>query len=156
MNFIKRYNELLNGKFEKGEIQRCLRVNTLKTSEKDLIKRLKAKKIKLEKVKWLNFGYSYKSEFSLGATPEYLLGLYYLQENGSQKIVELLDLQEKDLVLDMCAAPGSKTTYISQLMNNKGQVIALDTNVRRIKSLANNIERMGCKNVAVYQKDSQY
>jgi tRNA (cytosine40_48-C5)-methyltransferase len=153
--FIKRYEKLCED-FTKGEVKKSLRVNTLKIKPEDLAKRLRKKGVKLEKIKWLNNGYYYESEFSLGATPEYLLGLYYLQENASQKAVEVLAPAEKDLVLDMCAAPGSKTTYLSQVMSNKGQIIAIDSHNRRLKSLVHNLERMGCKNVLVYQKDAQY
>lgn len=68
----------------------------------------------------------------------------------------ILDPKPGEKVLDMAAAPGGKTTQISAMMKNKGLVVALDVKRERIISLKNNIERMGCKNVVVYNKDALY
>ena len=152
--FLDRYKEL-DQEFnpEKIRVMNTLRVNTLKTDEKELVKRLNAK---LTKLSFLNQGYSYQSEFSMGATPEYLQGYYYLQEASSQLPAEILMPKENDLVLDMCAAPGSKTTQLAQLMNNKGRIIALDANNPRLASLQNNLERCGVTNTLVYKKDARF
>ncbi|PIN81789.1 tRNA methyltransferase [Candidatus Woesearchaeota archaeon CG10_big_fil_rev_8_21_14_0_10_32_9] len=157
MNFLKRYSAL-GGSFNPKDvvIKKSLRVNTLKIQSQELIKRFKKKKIVLEKIPFLKQGYNYESEFSLGSTPEYLQGFYYLQEAASQVPVQVLNPSEKDLVLDMAASPGSKTTQISQFMNNKGAVIALDTDHKRLRSLINNLERLSIKNVLVYKKDARF
>jgi NOL1/NOP2/sun family putative RNA methylase len=69
---------------------------------------------------------------------------------------EILIPEENDLVLDMCAAPGSKTTQLAMMMNNKGRIIALELNNPRLPSLQNNLERCGVTNTIVYKKDARY
>lgn len=157
MNFFltryKRYGHDLDPNFKPRP---SLRINTLRANQKDLLKRLKKKGVILHKVPFTKNGYYYEADFSVGATAEYLLGYYYLQEPASQTISELLDPKETDVVLDMCAAPGSKTTHLSQLMNNKGTLIALDSNLKRIDALKNNLERMGSANVITIRKDAEF
>ncbi len=131
-----------------------IRVNTLKTTEKDLVARLKAKNVVLEKIPFTAHGYKAKARFSLGSTPEYLQGLYYLQEAASQVPVQVLSPITNELILDMCASPGSKTTQIAQLMQNTGTVVALDINKNKLLSLRNNISRLGIKNTIVYNMDA--
>lgn len=157
--FLERYKELLGEDFKGLQAAKdfhCLRVNTLKIIEKELIERLENEKVKLRKVEFLDYGYSYQSSFSLGATPEYLMGYYYLQEAASQIPVQILNPKENETVLDMAAAPGSKTTQIAQYMNNKGTLVAVDSNISRITALRNNIERCGVTNTIIYQKDARF
>lgn len=139
------------------ELPQYIRVNTLKISEKDLLKRLAAKKVELKKVPYLKHGYEVvNKDFALSSTEEYLMGYFYIQDAASQVPPEVLDPKSGELVLDMCAAPGSKTTYLSQLMNNKGCVIALDIREDRLESLKNNAERLGISNLLLYNKDGLY
>mgnify|MGYP006301691283 CR=1 FL=1 len=100
--------------------------------------------------------YWYEADFSLGATPEYLQGWYYLQETASLLPPLILDPKEEELVLDMAAAPGSKTTQLAQLMHGKGAIVALDADAMRLISLRNNIERLGIANIAIYKKDARF
>ncbi|MBU0667087.1 MAG: RsmB/NOP family class I SAM-dependent RNA methyltransferase [Nanoarchaeota archaeon] len=155
--FLRRYEEL-GEKFSPDNIslKKSLRVNTLKISTEKLISRLKKNKIKLEKIPFLDDGFFYEADFSLGATPEYLLGYYYLQEVASQLSVQVLHPESHELVLDMSAAPGGKTTQIAGFMKNKGLVVALDNNTLRLNSLRNNLERLGVKNVVIFKKDSRF
>jgi len=157
MSLLRRY-KALGESFNPNEIElrQSLRVNTLKISKKDLIKRLKKKNVKLEKIDFLDNGYYYEAKFSLGSTQEYLQGYYYLQEAASQLPVQVLNPVSGDLVLDMAAAPGSKSTQISQMMKNKGILVAVESNISRTKSLINNLERLSVTNVLVYKKDSRF
>ncbi len=152
----KRYRQLEPSFTADFKIRTCIRINTIKISPEKLVKRLEKKKVILEKADFLECGYFCRSEFSLGATPEYLQGLYYLQEAASQIPVQLLDPKPGEEVLDMSAAPGSKTTQIAQKMDNKGIIVALDNKPYRLKALANNLERMGAKNCAAYKKDARF
>ena len=155
--FLKRYKELGHDIHPENIMLRdSLRVNTLRITEKELVKRLKANKVKLEKIPFTKYGYYYKADFSLGSTPEYLQGYYYLQEAASQKAVEILDPKANELILDMCAAPGGKTTQIAQYTQNKAQIIALDVRKERLQALKNNLQRMGCSNVICYNKDARF
>jgi len=134
-----------------------IRANTLKISESELIKRFKDKGIVLKKVSELKYCYTLdKQDFSLASTPEYLGGLFYIQEVASQVPGLVLDPQPGDTVLDMCAAPGSKTTQLAQLMKNSGVIVALDVKNDRLRVLRNNLERCGVENVLTYSKDARY
>lgn len=159
--FLKRYQDLNKDfNFDKcpsiDEVRDVLRINTLKIDERKLIKRLKDIGVKLKKIGFLSHAYKYKSKFSLASTTEYVQGYFYLQEAASQIPVLVLNPKPNDIVLDMCAAPGSKTTYICQLMQNKGIVVALDNNTSRLNALKSNLLRCGCKNTILYKKDARF
>ncbi|MFQ5474377.1 MAG: NOL1/NOP2/sun family putative RNA methylase [Candidatus Nanoarchaeia archaeon] len=154
--FLKRYSDWGFDENPKNiDIRPALRINTLKIERDALFNRLKEKNVSLKKIHFLKNGYWYASKFSLGAAPEYLQGHYYIQEAASQIPPMILDPKHTDLVLDCCAAPGSKTTGLAQIMGNKGCIVALDRDRRRIAALNNNIERMGVKNTIVYDLDSR-
>ncbi len=153
--FFGRYAELGEQVPEKIEIKQALRVNTLRIPEDVIVNRLNALGVRLSKISWLRHGYFVEnSRFSLGATVEFLLGYYYLQEAAAQIPVEVLDPKPGEIVLDCCAAPGGKTTQLAQLMQNKGVVIALEKKSHRLLSLRNNLERLGVSNCIVYHIDA--
>lgn len=156
--FLQRYKDLFNkdlSEFKDLKLNQCIRVNTLKIDEQELIKRLEKKSVKLKKFQ--DNGYEIiKSDIPLGATPEYLQGYYYLQEKASQYPVKLLDVKGAKLVLDMCAAPGSKTTQLAQDMDNKGVIVAVDIKTKRLQALQNNLQRCSCTNTILYNKDACY
>lgn len=97
----------------------------------------------------------FESAVPLGATPEYLAGHYILQAASSFLPVMALAPQPHERVLDMAAAPGGKSTYISALMRNTGCVIANDASKVRAKGLIGNIHRLGCKNTIVTNLDAR-
>ena len=158
MNFLQRYKGKFNkdlSKYKSLKLNQCIRTNSLKINQNNLRKRLEKKGIKLKNFQ--DNGYEVlKSKIPIGATPEYLQGYYYIQEKASQYPCSLFKFKPTDIVLDMCAAPGSKTTQMSQLMDNKGMIIALDIKTKRLQSLKNNLQRMGCTNVIIYNKDGRY
>lgn len=152
---VKRY-KTLGCNCENITLKPSLRVNTLRISEAEIISRLKVLGVKLTKIDYTTYGYYYETTFSLGATPEYLQGYYYLQEAASQLPPKVLEPKQDEVVLDMCAAPGSKTTQIAQYMQNKGTLVALDADPRRLFALRNNLERCGVTNALLYKKDSRF
>lgn len=139
--------------FEANETPRpvVLRTNTLRTHRRDLAQSLINRGVQLQPVgKWSRVGLQvFESQVPLGATPEYLAGHYILQAASSFLPVMALAPQEHERVLDMAAAPGGKTTYISALMKNTGCVFANDSNKDRAKGLIGNIHRLGVKNTIV-------
>ena len=156
--FLERYKHL-GQNIVPGEIKikQAIRINTLKINPEELIERLESERVQITKIPFLDNGYWIESsEFSVGAATEHLLGYYYVQETAAQIPVQILNPKESDLVLDMSAAPGGKTTQIAQYMNNKGAVIALDVNNMRLLSLRNNLERLGVKNTILYQLDAKF
>ncbi|MGV8087225.1 MAG: NOL1/NOP2/sun family putative RNA methylase [Candidatus Woesearchaeota archaeon] len=152
---VKRYKSL-GCECKLITLKPSLRINTLKTSEKELIPRLTKLGVKLSKIEYTTEGYYYETTFSLGATSEYLQGYYYIQEAASQVPPQILDPKPNDIVLDMCAAPGSKTTQLAMYMKNSGTLVALDSDPRRLFALRNNLERCGVTNSLLYKKDSRF
>ena len=89
----------------------------------------------------------------LGKTIEHIFGYYYSQEITSMMPIIALDIKENDVFLDLCAAPGSKTTQAGALMKNHGTIIANDVSIGRISILSANLERMGITNSIVTRHD---
>jgi NOL1/NOP2/sun family putative RNA methylase len=133
-----------------------IRVNTLKISSVDLKRRLEDKGFVLEPIKWIPYGFKIsKLTSNLGSTHEYLQGYYYLQNVASMLPAEILDPKPNDVVIDMCAAPGSKATQIAQIMNNEGTLILIDRNKNRIPALEMNVRRLGIKNTIILNLDAR-
>ncbi|MEM1657744.1 MAG: RsmB/NOP family class I SAM-dependent RNA methyltransferase [Candidatus Jordarchaeales archaeon] len=86
---------------------------------------------------------------------ERALGYVYVQEGGSMIPPLFLELRPEDYVLDLCAAPGSKTTQMAQLMRNEGVIIANDVSLKRISSLGFNIQLCGVLNTAITMSDGR-
>lgn len=145
--------------FEANEIHRpiTIRTNTLRATRRDLAQALVNKGVNLKPIgKWTKVGLQvFDSQVPIGATPEYLAGQYILQAASSFLPVMALDPQENERILDMAAAPGGKTTYISAMMKNTGCVFANDSNKARTKSLIANIHRLGCHNTIVCNYDAR-
>ena len=153
--FLDRYRMLGHRLTGDEKTPQVIRVNTVKTSDAELLKTLTGLGVKLAKVPYLDHGYvADESGFSLGASTEYLLGLYSLQESASQYAAQTLAPSAGDTVLDMCAAPGGKTTQIAAIMGNRGLLYAVDADMGRIYALENNLERCGVDNCLVYHGDA--
>ncbi len=153
--FVRRYKEL-GWTFNEFESKQSIRINAMNTKKTDVAKRLKSLGIMLEKISFLQNGYwVWKSEFSVGATSEYLLGLYSIQEAAAQIPATLFNDLENKTVLDACAAPGGKTVQLADLMQNTGAIIALDVRRRRLVALTNQLERCHVKNTIVYHMDAR-
>ena len=154
--FINRYREL-GWEYRDVNLRQAIRVNTMNNKRTEsLLNRLHTIGIKLEKIPFLKQGYWVcKSNFSAGATSEYLLGLYSIQEAAAQIPVSLFTEPENKTVLDACAAPGGKTIQLADKMNNTGAIVALDVRNDRLEALANQLERCHVKNTVVYLFDAR-
>ena len=145
--------------FEANESPRpvVLRTNTLRTNRRSLASALINRGVVLEPVgKWSKVGLQvFDTAVPLGATPEYLAGHYIVQAASSFLPVMALAPEPDERVLDMAAAPGGKTTHISALMRNSGEVFANDASKQRSKGLIGNIHRLGCKNTIVTNLDAK-
>lgn len=145
--FKEKY-EKMGGSLSSIKLKRCIRVNTQRILADKLVKRLEKRGALLEKIPFVKNGYYVNtSHFNLVSSPEYLLGLFYIQDAASQIPAELL--KPKDIVLDAFAAPGGKTIQLAQYAD----VIAIDNNHVRMKKLFNNVERMGIDNIIAYTMD---
>ncbi|CRH00165.1 RNA methyltransferase, putative [Plasmodium relictum] len=128
-----------------------LRTNTLKITRSNLIKILKNQNISVEEGdKWNNVGIVLNDlNSNVGSLNEYLYGYYMIQSSSSFIPVLELNIQENDLVLDMCAAPGGKCTFICAIKKNKGVVYANDINKFRCKAIEAQASRMGINNLII-------
>ncbi len=153
--FLDRYQRLghrLNGN---EATRQAIRVNALRATRGEVARRLAARGITTEEIPWLRDGlYVKEGGPSAGATIEYLLGLYSVQEAAAQFPVEVLDPHSGEFVLDMCAAPGGKTTQIAAWMGNRGVVVAADVSRQRLYALENNLERCGVECCVAYHTDA--
>ncbi|MFA5060898.1 MAG: RsmB/NOP family class I SAM-dependent RNA methyltransferase [Candidatus Pacearchaeota archaeon] len=161
--FIKRMTELIGESEAKKFFEisytptpNYIRCNTLKITPNELLNRLK------------NYGWVVKQPFNnfpeimvvegnkpgeLGNSREHLLGYYYVQEVSSMMPVIVLDPKPGEVILDLCASPGSKTTQMSAMMGNSGSIIANEVSMGRLSILNSNLERCGVMNTIVTRKE---
>lgn len=138
-------------------IKHTIRVNTLKIGVGELVKRLEEKGFRLRGVPWSDWFYNVLESPTEhpGRTLEHTLGYYYVQEVVSALPPLVLDPGPGDLVLDLTAAPGSKTSQMAQMMGNKGTIIANDIDLERLSALRSNLERLGVTNTVVVRSDAR-
>jgi len=151
--FIERYSALTDfdvfKEYSLKYLRKSIRVNTLKTSVKEIVSRFEGS-VELDPIPWCKEGFWVKSERrDFGNMIEHLLGYFYIQEAASMIPPVVLAPKEDDMILDMCASPGSKTTQIAQYLKNTGLLIANDVTADRLKALGFNLQRMGISNTIV-------
>ena len=125
------------------------RVNTLKISKEELLRRLAQNGFTFQDVGFADAVVVENESALLSKTIEHFLGLLYIQSIASMIPPLVLDPQENEKILDISAAPGSKTTQIGQMMHNRGVLVANDWDGKRIKTLSHNLDRMGVINSAM-------
>ena len=123
-----------------------IRVNTLAETEEAITRKLEAQGVKLEKTVPLKYTYKVlETEQPLNALPSYRDGLFYVQDKASCFAAEATDPKQGSTVFDVCAAPGAKTTYLAQLMQNNGAIYSVDFSYRRMQTWKRETVRMGAK-----------
>ena len=123
-----------------------LRVNTAKISVQEF---LKICPFELTPIPWISNGFYYKEEDKPAKHPFYFAGLYYLQEPSAMTPAFVLPVNEGEKVLDLCAAPGGKSTELGAKLNGKGLLVSNDISASRAKALLKNVEVFGIGNVLV-------
>jgi NOL1/NOP2/sun family putative RNA methylase len=131
-----------------------VRVNTIKAEADRARAALSAEGIDVDPVEWHPGLFRFPGD-SAGANWPYFHGWIHGQEEVSTVPARVLDPQPGERVWDACAAPGSKTTQLSALMDDEGAVVATDTNLGRISALRSNTERLGTTNVALTHEDAR-
>lgn len=177
--FLKRMQEMLGDEYEaflqsyEQEKYQALRLNSLKKTKGGesaatvLAPRKEAcreplfwlgekKGFHLREVPWAKDGYYYEKEDQPGKHPYHEAGLYYIQEPSAMAPVTLLEVQPGERVLDLCAAPGGKSTQIAAALQGKGLLISNEIHPARAKILSENIERMGIRNACVTNETPQH
>ena len=161
--FIERYSKMTDWESFRqcslSFLRRSIRVNTLKISIKELKDRLEGK-WSLGQVPWCEEGFwiehSKKERRDIGNLIEHSLGYFYIQEAASMIPPIVLEPKPDDIILDIAASPGSKTTQIAQYMQNKGILIANDYTYERMKPLSINLQRCGVTNAAITLMEGQW
>lgn len=148
-------NEILKSYKENKVVS--LRINTIKTTTEEIIKYLEEQNITYETITWSDTALviTNKTENELQELDIYKEGKIYLQSLSSQLPPIFLNPKENEMILDMTAAPGGKTTEIAALSNNKAMITAIEKNKIRSERLQYNIDKQGAKKVTVLNTDAR-
>lgn len=157
--FVDRMKEMLGEEYEAFLASydlpkyQALRINPLKAEKVNFLTHAP---FSLEAVPWAEYGFYYTTEDTPGKHPYHEAGVYYIQEPSAMAPAAYLDAQPGECILDLCAAPGGKSTQIAAAMQGKGMLICNEIHPARAKILSENIERMGIKNAVVTNESPQH
>lgn len=159
MDFLDRYRDIVPDwegflAVQSRPLISTARVNTLKVVRDELLERLAEQGLDFRPFPWYPLGLKLDVD-SPGRLLETLLGFIHIQEELSMVPPLVLDPHPGERVLDLCASPGSKTTQISAMMENRGLVIANEPSLSRVAALRSNCERLGAMNVAITRYDGR-
>lgn len=158
-DFAERMKDMLKEDYDaflksyENEKYQALRVNPLKA--KDAAVEEKAP-FSLTKVPWAAHGFYYDSADQPGKHPYHEAGVYYIQEPSAMAPAEYLEAKPGERILDLCAAPGGKSTQIGAALNGEGLLISNEIHPARAKILSENIERMGIRNAIVTNETPEH
>ncbi|MCF7668954.1 MAG: 16S rRNA (cytosine(967)-C(5))-methyltransferase RsmB [Verrucomicrobia bacterium] len=134
------------------------RINTLRTTADEVTHKWAGEGVQFEQQEfdWTppDLVFRFDSYPSIQVLDSFKQGMFYIQDPSTLLSVNALDPQPGETILDFCAAPGGKTSYISQVMRNSGRVIAADTSPARLKRLDENLTRLGISNVRVHDQSA--
>lgn len=132
----------------------AIRVNSLKTNREDLKIKLIDGGFKVEEGYISNMSLIVKNPAGLASSKLFKAGFFTIQQEASMKTVEVLDPKENTRILDLCAAPGTKTSYLAEYTNNTAKIVANDLAKSKNKLILENIERLGLKNINLTNYDA--
>src|SRR3712207_808611 len=162
IEFLKEMEDLLGPSYNdflesyKNSKTSAIRINELKISKNDFEELdLFGIDYERDKVTWSEESYYIGPEQSPGRNPLHDAGAYYIQEPSAISVVGQTDIRSGDKVLDMCAAPGGKSTYIASKLGQSGLLVSNEINRQRITSLGDNLERFGARNTVIINEDSK-
>lgn len=124
-----------------------IRTNTLKISRKNLMELLQKEGIMVRKGQWCPESIIIENVSNIEKNKYFQKGLFQVQDQSSMLVAHVLDPKENQLVIDVCAAPGGKTTHIAQKMNNTGKIIARDIYDHKLSLIKQNIDRLDIANI---------
>ena len=159
--FLREMEDLLGYEYQafldsyRDEKTSAIRVNTLKLPI-ERFKDLGLFNIDFErdKISWAEEGYYLSGDVNPGKNTLHDAGAYYIQEPSAMSVVGQTPSSEGDRILDLCAAPGGKSTYILSRLNHKGLLVSNEINPSRIRALGENLERFGAVNSIITNSDS--
>ncbi|MGQ9465934.1 MAG: NOL1/NOP2/sun family putative RNA methylase [bacterium] len=124
-----------------------LRLNTLKSNPEIIVSSLRD--FRPSQLKFYKDGYILENGYGIGNHFTHQLGLIYIQEIASMIPAIVLEPKQNEILLDLCASPGSKTTQLAQMMHNTGIIVANEINPRRISRLIHNVKKCGLLNAVI-------
>ena len=130
-----------------------LRVNMLHTDRETLRRALEARGITTEASPYSKYALRAMGNLVPAEVPEFQQGHFFVQDESETLVVELLDPQPGETILDLCAAPGGKTTHIQEIRRNQGTVIAVDVQEPRLARIQENVDRLGLEGVQIVLAD---
>lgn len=133
--------DLLKANNEKPKLN--IRTNTLKINRDDLIEKLQAQDLKCTKTKYASDGIIIDNPINIVSTDEFKEGLFQIQDESSMLVGQIMNPKGGSLVLDLCSAPGGKTTHMAQIMGNQGRIIARDIHDHKLELINENAKRLG-------------
>lgn len=151
-NFCKKMKDLLKDEYDdyiasfEETPYTCIRINTSKISVEDF---KKISPVPLKEVPWCSEGFYVEHKEEVSRHPYYYAGLYYIQEPSAMLPAEVLPVKPGDRVLDVCAAPGGKSTRLATKLNHDGLLVANDISFSRCQTLVKNLEKFGIDNAIV-------
>ena len=155
--FYENYGEEFTKKLLKSNNEKppfTIRVNRLKTNRDDLIRNLSKLGFEIEKTYYDN-ALNVLNPNGIIDTEYFEKGHFYVQDLGSILVSSFLNPRKDSSVLDLCAAPGGKTTHLSELMDNTGEILACDKSKVKINLIKENAQRLGCKNISPLVNDAR-
>ena len=132
----------------------AIRVNSLKTNREELKNKLIDDGFKVEEGDISNMSLIVKNPAGLASSKLFKAGFFTIQQEASMKTVEVLDPKENSRILDLCAAPGTKTSYLAEYTKNTAKIVANDLAKSKNKLILENIERLGLKNISLTNYDA--
>lgn len=131
-----------------------VRVNTLKATREKLIHALKSRDIDVMPTEHCPQGITFLTRLDPSRIPEFSSGLFTVQDEGAQLVSYLLEPKPGEIILDACSAPGGKTTHIAELMQNRGEIIALDINEQRLRLVQKQARNLGINVIKTVNADA--
>ena len=147
-DFLSNYVEFVESKYPT-----IIRISESPENHDNLLTSLTRQGIELKKIKTVPNAYEViKGEENIGKTIEHTLGKYYIQSLSSMIPPLILNPTKDDVVLDLCAAPGSKSTQLAEMMGYKGTLYSNEPNLSRVKALVHNLDKMNTVNMSVIKE----
>ncbi|HEY5525709.1 MAG TPA: 16S rRNA (cytosine(967)-C(5))-methyltransferase RsmB [Clostridium sp.] len=144
--------KILHGLNETPKV--TVRVNNLKADYEDVYSRLEEKDYCVEEGSICPEAISIKGGRGIDSNQEFIDGNITVQDESAMLVAPLLEIEKGQIVLDLCSAPGGKTTHIAELLENTGEVLAFDIHAQKLDLIKENCDRLGLTNVKLEEMDA--
>lgn len=155
--FYENYGEEFTKKLLKANNEKppfTIRVNSFKTNKNDLVENLSELGFEIQETSYED-ALNILNPNGIIDTEYFEKGHFYVQDLGSILVSSFLNPSKDSMVLDLCAAPGGKTTHLSELMGNTGEIVACDKSKSKVNLIKENAQRLGCKNISPIINDAR-